>query len=444
MQGSFFVSISCLAIFLLSACTSQIFPPLPLYRSGAANASFPSLAIDQEGTKHLVWLEGNGTTKSLIYWRSWFANPTLVRRHTEPYAYLPRIAVTEDGNAYIVWSRWLPTSQVEYCIWINPARGTEALDCFAGDRYGKGIWVIGRRDVVYAIQDRGNQLLYRQLAGGGAQGRASDIYDPEWFLPQISLGIDSNGKLHLLRLVQTGTTYSLFYNSNASVDSLGNMNQQLVIADTGGGAFDLAIGGSNPNERVYLANIRHFPSGDKVSYPSCLVNGCSDRKSGQIPLGDGWQISELRAVGTSLTTYTAMIARTPASPGIDPQEIYVSVGLGSPEPISETEFYAKRRIHAVTTTVPPLPVFAWRKAISGYSTDVYSAYPVVDGGTIRMKSEIVFSRFEPYIEPEGDSLAANGEWVAGVWLYRLSPTSDRIVPWIAGNAHLITLPLVSK
>jgi len=444
MRGSFFFSISCLVIFLLSACTTQIFPPLPLYRSEALNASFPSLAIDGEGTKHLVWLEGSGPTKSLIYWRSWFANPTLTRRHTDQYAYLPRIAVTDDGNAYIVWSRWISASQVEYCIWIYPAWGRETLDCFAVDRYGKGIWVIGRRDVVYAVYDRGNQLLYRQLAGGGAQGRASDIYDPEWFLPQISLGIDSNGKLHLLHLIQNGTTYYLFYNSNASVDSLGNMNQQLVIADTGGGAFDLAIGGSSSNERVYFIRKQNFFGSDKVFYTSCLVNGCLDRRSGQIPLGDGWQISELQAVGTSLTTYTAMIARTPASPGIDPQEIYVSVGLGSPQSISETEFYAKRRLHAVTTTTPPLPVFAWRKGISGYSTDVYVAYPVVDGGTIRMKSEIVFSRFEPYIEPEGDSLAANGEWVAGVWLYHQSPTSARIAPWIAGNAHLTTLPVVSK
>ncbi len=443
MRASFFFFMICFAFLPLSACTTQIFFPLPLNKIDGSNASFPSIAIDPAGTKHLVWLEESATTKSLIYWRSWFASPSKVSRRDEPSAYSPGIAATDGGDAYIVWSRWI-SGEVQYCVWKIPDWGTETLDCFPVDRHGKGIWVSGRGDVVYAVYDDGDQLFYRQLAGGSAQGTASDLYHPDWFLPQISLEIDSNGKLHLLRLEQVGTTYSLHYNSNATVDGSGNMKQKMVIADTGGGAFDLAIGGSGANERVYMIYKNTFPSGDSVSYKSCLVNGCSDLRSDQIPLGDGWQISELQAVGTSLTTYTAMIARTPSSPGIDPQETYVSVNFGSPEAIPEAEFTAKRRLHAVATTNPPLPVFGWRKAIGGKSTDVVVAHPVIEDGTVRMKTQTVFSRFEPYIEPEGEDLAANGEWVAGVWLYRLSPTSDRIVPWLAGNAYLTTLPLVLR
>lgn len=94
--------------------------------------------------------------------------------------------------------------------------------------------------------------------------------------------------------------------------------------------------------------------------------------------------------------------------------------------------------------MPALPVLGWRKAISGKSADVYPAYPVLEDGFPIMKAQPIFTRFEPYVEPEGDALAANGEWVGGVWLYRHSPTDPRIVLWIAGNAYLSTLPLVLR
>ncbi|MCX8062342.1 MAG: hypothetical protein N3D16_07155 [Anaerolineales bacterium] len=124
--------------------------------------------------------------------------------------------------------------------------------------------------------------------------------------------------------------------------------------------------------------------------------------------------------------------------------MYLSVGLQKPSLIPEAEFYPKRRLHLVTLGTPSLPVIGWRKAISGASTDVYTAFPVLEGGFPVMKAKQIFTRFEPYVEPEGDDLAANGEWVAGVWLYAQSPTNNQVVPWMAGNAHSVQMPIVIK
>lgn len=433
--------------FALTACVPGIFTPIFLETSGTLDASFPTLAIDRQGVKHLAWLEVTGTGTNIVYWQGWFGNPTFVVRHNDSTAYLPRIAVTDTGDAYIVWSQWTPGT-VQYCYWKIPAEGSFSLNCsdLGADRNGKGIWVAARGEVVYVLYDSGNTLYYRQLAGGSAQGKASDIYDPDWFLPtNLRLVIDSNGKLHLLRMEQRGTTYSLHYNSNATVDSMGNMNQKMVIADTGGGPFDLAIANVGGSERVYIIRRGGTPPGHVIYYTHCVANGCSDPTGGQIPLeGTGWEIGEIRAAGTSTTLYVAWIARNSSTPGSDVQEVYLSTGLQKPSLIPETEFYPKRCLHLVTVGSPSVPVMGWRKAISGRSTDVYAAFPVLEGGFPVMKAQQIFTRFEPYIEPEGDALSANGEWVAGVWLYAQSPTNGRIVPWMAGNAYLVQMPVVIK
>lgn len=432
--------------FALTACIPGIFPSIFLETSGTLDASFPTLAVDRQGVKHLAWLEGSGTGKNIVYWRGWFGNATFLVRHNDSAAYLPRIAVTDNGDAYIVWSRWTP-GIVQYCYWKIPAEGSSALNCsdLAADRNGKGIWVAARGEVVYVLYDVGNMLYYRQLAGGSAQGKASDIYDPAWFLlTNLRLAIDSNGKLHLLRMEQRGTTYSLHYNSNAK-DIMGNMDQELVIADTGGGPFDLAIAGPSTAERVYILHRSGLPTNHAITYLSFPTGECDDPSSGQIPLeGTGWQISEIKAVGSELTVHTAWIARNSSTPGSDVQEVYLSTGLQKPSLIPETEFYPKRRLHLVTVGPPSVPVMGWRKATSGRSTDVYAAYPVLEGGFPVMKAQQIFTRFEPYVEPEGDAISANGEWVAGVWLYAQSPTNGRIVPWLSGNAYLVQMPIVVK
>ncbi|MGB9521519.1 MAG: hypothetical protein ACPL6F_02060, partial [Anaerolineales bacterium] len=372
--------------------------------------------------------------------------PTRTLRYNDPNAYLPAIAVTDRGDAYLVWSRWL-SSEVRYCSWKIPAVGIAALNCskWIADRTAKGIWIAAREEVVYVLYDLGNRLYYRQIAGESVDGYASDIYDPDWFIPNVRLAIDSAGKLHFLRMEQHGMVYSLIYNSNATVDALNNMDQQLSIADTGGGPFDLAISGTGTNERAYIVRRSDILGVHRINYISCQVNGCSGITSGHIPLaGSGWQINELKAIGTSTTIYIAFIGRNSSTPGTDVQEIYLSSNLQQPNAIPEDEFYSKRSLHLVTAGAPPLPVIGWRKASAGHSTDVYAAYPVIQGGSLTMKSQQIFTRFAPYIEADGDSMASNGEWVAGVWLYSQSPTIARIVPWLAGNAYAVQLPLITK
>lgn len=196
---------------------------------------------------------------------------------------------------------------------------------------------------------------------------------------------------------------------------------------------------------MYILRRSGLPTNHTITYTSCRVSGCSDLSSDQIPLeGTGWQISEIKAAGTEVTVHAAWIARNSSTPGSETQEVYLSTGLQKPSLILEAEFYPKRRLHLVTVGTLSLPVIGWRKAISGRSTDVYAAYPVLEGGFPVMKAQQIFTRFEPYVEPEGDALSANGEWVAGVWLYARSSTDGRIIPWIAGNAHLVKMPIVIK
>ncbi len=299
--------------------------------------------------------------------------------------------------------------------------------------------------MVYILYDSGDRLYYRQLSGGSAEGLASNIYDPDRFLPDVRLKLDSSHKLHYLRMEQNGISYRLHYNSNATIDSSGKMNQQVTIGDSGSGPFDLAIANTSSGERVYLIHKLAMSSTDSIQYLYFPSNRVDEKISGSLPLdGSGWQISEMKAAGTEMSIYIAFIGRNSSSPGVDIQEIYLSTALQKPTAIAETEFYSKRRLHLVVAGTPPLPVIGWRKAIAGNSTDVYAASPELEHGFLTMKSRQVFTPFEPYVTPHGDALAANSEWVAGLWLYAQSPTIGRIVPWLTGNAYLTSMPFVLK
>lgn len=49
---------------LLPGCIPGIFPPRFIETIDSLDATFPNLAIDRQGVKHLAWLEGSGAGKT--------------------------------------------------------------------------------------------------------------------------------------------------------------------------------------------------------------------------------------------------------------------------------------------------------------------------------------------------------------------------------------------
>jgi hypothetical protein len=97
-----------LAALLLSGCADTIMTPRPMALAGGERAGHPVLAVEANGTKHLVWVEYSSSSTNLVYTRTHFGAPELQIQIDPPqgktYTH-PDIAVDGMGNAFIVFSQ---------------------------------------------------------------------------------------------------------------------------------------------------------------------------------------------------------------------------------------------------------------------------------------------------------------------------------------------------
>lgn len=439
-----------LSALMLTACIPNIFPPTPLLSPTGNNLDTPgnpvAIAVEPNGRKSVLWLEKGGDVgvSRLIYWRTHFGEPTATASLNVNFGAVPDIAVTDSGVAYLVWfSSDGPNRTFNYAAMSPDSTTISPHTLYSGDLYNTGLHmqVIARSETVYAVFPGYGCLYYQQLSPTlTAKKKVSDYIVADSSLENLRVTLDSANKLHVLWVERPNPMggYHLRYNSNATVNASGDMNQGVnygPFTDSSGDALDITTTGSPPNEFVYM--LYRFQAG-RLYAASCLANGCSAISHNEIFLSSSsWLISELRAVGIGSIVYVAFLAINSSTS--NSELFYITNLTANPaEQRITTTDYSKSDLNMVRVSLGStyLPLVGWRRytPASPYALDdAYIWAPSY--GTKKVFTSASTDRYQ------GSDLAANGEWVAGVWA---ADYNGRVVPFLSGNAYQSNLPLVSK
>ncbi|MCX8061594.1 MAG: hypothetical protein N3D16_03320 [Anaerolineales bacterium] len=436
-------------VLALTACIQGIFPPTPLLSTTGYNLDTPgnpiAIAVEPNGRKNVLWLErgeGVGEVGKLIFWRTHFGEPTGTASLDVNYAAAPDIAVTDSGVAYLAWYRSnAPSRTFHYAAMPVGSTSITPNTLYSGDLYSTALHlrVIARGEVVYAVFPGYGCLYFQQLSpGAGSRKKVADYVVPNSSLENLQVSIDAADKLHVVWVEKDNIAgnYRIRYNSNATTTSSGDMNQDRAIGySSPGESLAITNAGTPPNEKVYI--LKRFESG-RIFVSSCLTNGCPLMTENEIHLSpSSWLISELRAVGIGSSVYVAFLAMNSSTS--NSELFYISNLTANPaEQRITTSDYSKSDLNMVRVQGESffLPIVGWRRyaPTSPYTLDdAYIWAPYY--GTRKIFTSTSTARHQ------GSDLAANGEWVAGVWA---AEYNGRLVPFLSGNAYQSNLPLVSK
>jgi hypothetical protein len=465
--------ICAIALLLLSGCVVTISPARALVTAGTANAREVAVAIQANGIKHYAWTECSGAgasaTCQLVYERR------LVNAVTYQYISAvaagaelqhPDIAATADGRAFIV-HRVCSSGRCTDYYTVIPADAPDSTTISPVPLASPGAHSAGspkvkaRGNFVYAVYlaagETNPRLRYRQLSGGSSGGyvdvRASvPPSDP-------SLAIGSNGVLHVVWKIDTGSSSEVTYGSNSGTSS----DFGLPVSYDAGGNYDfdipdIALDSNNTPYIVYsyddgtsdLVKIRCEAEASKcynnittLTVPlNAEQNPWRLRGSPHIQVTGSAPMIVFSA-DTSTTSTNEIWYYTPPSSGADSGPTRVTTNdVQDDEPliVEEQSNFGDVAVVAwrtyITVSTPPtprLPAMTYDCLRDGYS--FYS-----NNTTVRR----VFNSMGGCLNSSQD-LAANGPWVAAAWIDRLEQSGDRrAVPWTTFNAHTMYAPIITN
>ncbi len=444
MIQRFFIAV-CIGTLTLTACIPGLFAPTPLISStgfNLTNVDKPmGIAVEPNGRKSVFWLEREGSTQRLHYWRTRFGEAIESASLQDNSAASPDIAVTDNGMAYLVWFS-IVSSQRVVCYSAIPV-GIASIVCiplYTGDFYSTMLVlrVVARGDTVYVVYPGYGILYYRQLSPTiSTQKKVADYLSANSSLENMEVTIDKAHKLHVTWVEKNNVSgqYTIRYNSNATTTPSGDMNQEWILGyETPG--YALALTTARDPEKVYI--IRR--SGGRIFNHSCLANGCTSKAEEEIHLTDSlapWSIWEIEAIGIGESVYVAFLA---ANNSTTNSELYFISNLSAnpaESRVTNTD-HSKTYLNMVRVQQGSSywPVVGWRRYSFSSPYPIDDAYVWAPGTNIRkIFTSDSTSRYQ------GADMAANGEWIGAVWA---SEYNGRVVPYLSGNAYNTNLPLVTK
>ena len=435
-------------VLVLSACVPTSFSrPTEIHIDPGDDVEQAVVAVDGSGRSHIAGIVND----RLVYYRTRFGEPivsftfTMSGSGANWVQYAPDIAVMNNGTAYIVWIERHGGPETFVC-WrsvplIPPPEGyTKYCNPMDGTTQAAGLARVATNGtVVYAVYDRlytddGHgriySIRYKELTNTSNTG---DVY---WYIDKFETGyiysmdmqVDVNGKLHTVFMENYTTTglppYTdrLAYRSNVSVLADGTMSQiwNIVTGTSIGEDTDVSLSlhtnGGVP--RVACASI-WTPSGiDQIYVDSCDVSGCANKNSHQVALPASWNsysvIDDLEVLGIGENLYVSFIGDDNTAPTGAPQVYYLEAYSGDP-PVQPSGGSATFKLDLEMTRVAPrpesdstvdFPVMVW-----GESNLVTNKYFVYDG---------LFSVTKVSEDTCGTSLLlgdinSNGVYFSGVW-----------------------------
>ncbi len=466
------VLVAVLSAWVLSGCITSAAPARVLPREAFASVVEVALAVGDDGFKHHVWSECAGTgpnfTCVLVYARTASGGVIYSHAFVTPigtYAANASVAVASSGDAYVVRSE---CTGVVGCVdyWsLFPAEpdgvfiDSQLLHQTEVESQGPP-QAVARGNDVYAAYfiDVGGQtrLRYRQLSGGSSLGYVDTTTMPP---SDLSLAVDSGGNLHAawVRSPITGTFVAYANNIGTTV----SFNPATSFSGAGN-AFsrpDLAL---DSVDRAYVAYALAAGAGETVQVRCLDIAADCYREVTvlTVPTVDGpwgvWGNANLAmdglqpnvvfaAIHDSLSSNDIWWYHPPDSgPDPDPTRVTSTAAVSEGEPLIVKE----------NSTSGDVPVIGWRTfqaALLGANApadanapdaffcygDVFVAY-----GNTSTTRQVFEDRGT--CQNAGFDLAANGAWVAGVWVDEESDAISAHAAWTAFNARLVNVPVVMR
>ncbi len=454
-------------ILLFSACIPYSFsPPKEIHINPFDEMVQAQVAMDAQGRSHIVGV----VNRRIVYYRTRYGEPlatltfTMSGSGTDWKQYDPGIAVTDFGDAYLVWVEQHGGPE-KFACWQHltyfPPIGGWPKSCTRLDLDNQttgNVWVTARGDIAYAVYDRMDlvtgrisELMYKNLTHPSMTGRVLSYTDGlgTGFIYSLDLGIDSRGYLHVgfhdNYAPVDSTTYNerLSLHSNVSVYEDGDMAQHWFIFE-----------GDEPDENVPIslsfhldsANVERValargsqtpPTRDLIFIDSCVANGCADQNSYLVMLPSSWStysmINEVEILGIEQTLYLSFTGYN----SVDPHQVYFmdAYSWSPPTNISQTDDTLKFTLEMtkVDGRDPSFPVTF--PAIAWMESDLTSKtnYFVFDGLSNKIK---VFDKYCDEFSPMAD-ISSNGIYFSGVW-------DTCYNTWFSTQAWTNQLPLIIK
>ena len=466
--------LSVLAANFLAGCITSLAPVQALPREALADVTEVSVAVGPGGIKHYAWTECFGElseyTCVLVYSRV-AAGAVLYSygfvQQIGEFARFPDVAVNSAGDTFVVWSE---CEDVFTCVdyWtVFPATNPESVEpqaelIHSSEVLSENQPVVEARGLdvyaAYYLDVSGfTRLRYRQLNGGSSTGYIdSSTLNPV----SVNLAVDTNGDLHAVwvrdPITPTTSTYVAYANNIASG---GNFNAATTF-DLGIDALvtapDLAL---DDDDRAYYAYSIDTPAADSI-WVRCRDSAANCYRGVttlSVPLVSGnWNVYDdvhLEMIGDQPNVVFA---------ATNDAELYSEVWWYHPPDLPE----ANAAPSQVTDTDPvnegePLiveensevgdvPVIGWRQ----YQNFILDAQGPA-GNPGHCEGDVFFtyattSNTRQVFTDRGTcgnyglDLAANGAWVAGVFIDEDPDVPSAHAAWTAFNAYVSYVPVVTK
>jgi hypothetical protein len=445
---------------LLGGCAGNVAPPQALLTAGSGQAASPAIAVEANGTKHVVWSEctstGATTRCKLVYWRTRIGPATLqidmVPPGSDERYDLPNIAVSADGQAYVIWRFHIGDSGPYryYYSMIRPDGSYDSpipLELAAG---AERPLIAARGNVVYTVYHSIPDsmpasddvwLSYQRLSPLGPATYLSDNFNSR--VGAASMAIDSSYNLHVVWAYAGPAGYqALFYGKLGMI--------RLLVDDTA----------SSP---LYSAPAIAIDADDTAQVVFATYGGASDTltrwtrdSSGTetpfvVPLGSAhnpWRIHGSPQIATVHTTPIVVFSAKNGATANDEIWSYSPPASGvdsGPERVTTNTWEDDEpQVLQLDDMNPLATMIAWRK----YEVTSLASPALVERSCQSDAYEYdqlglrqVF-RSPGNICASGVMLAGNGDWVGGVWIDSLHAGSTRAVPWLSFNSYGAFLPLL--
>ena len=453
---------------MLGACIPYSFsPPKEVHINPGDHVALGKVAVDTKGRSHIV---GN-VFNHMVYYLTRFGEPIVTHNFTMGVPgtqYNQDIAVTDNGDVYIVWvesrsglGKFACWQKLPFFIppgeeWPNDCEPLDEVDI----QTTGNVRVVARGNKAYAVYDRMytgdsngriGELMYKELTNPSITGHVHwyTEYFETGFIYSLDLGIDSQGYLHVGfhdNYTYTGSppfTKRISLHSNASVNASNDMAQHWFIYE--GNELDEVVPvslsfhlDSADVERVALASVsQNTPTRDLIFIDSCVANGCTGQNSHLVTLPSSWStysvIDEVEILGIEQTLYLSFTGFD----SVIPQQVYFMEAYSSNTPtnLSQTDDTWKFTLEMtkVDGRDPSFPVSF--PAIAWIESDLTSKtnYYVSDGF---FNKTMVFSKYCDPVFSVGN-ISSNGIYLSGAWL-------DCEETWFTTQAWTNQLPLIMK
>ena len=453
-----FSLLALVSLLLLTACLATTPPPGPLRLSGASYQSTDddqlAVAVDASGRKHIARAEcrtDTGKSCRIIYQSTHVGEQGAYQVWTPVTGYTfrnPDIAVTNSGLAFVTWQNCPddnPSTRLCSTWFLRSDNDLGAYVLDIGTHSLSAPVVVSRGEVVYAVHE---------VTVGTASSalRFCKISDPEYDcfwasdhadtgLPRsaIAAAVSGYGSLHVAWLYGDGTSRIAYSSDNYAAQ---NADMSILLNMGTANYLPPVVAIETDNTYVYYALATNELASDRMTLYYCAPTNCSTNggvKVINLPEEKAWSIYGKPSITAGSAWALVGFSAITTDHSSQSEVYYFTYPAGGTEtavtrPYPTNLGDGNNDCDPVVALVDGWITIGWH--ICGFPPardDVY-IYDYINGGRIVHASA--------WAGRGGLDLAANGEYVAGIW--NELQGDGRIATWLAFNSHMTWLPVIKK